>query len=228
MFVIFNIAAFYVTCLSAVFIIPLALLSKNGIISEDTFLLSSGWILFISDAICRKMNYHGRLFFIIPTWLITLGIAVYGTFYHFGIMVGIIKNVLLITIVFILTFIIFGLFSLYFKEKQKMKDLNYDMDLIIVPNQSNGMLYFWEEIKNLFFFPLFHKYTNEVYAYNIIVFDKLKENNIEIGHSENLYKELKRMRQEVLNGNQGATFNMKVKDTFISEIEHQIEISKVI
>lgn len=217
--IVFNTAALLIALIALVFLGPIALLYKIDWIGEESAFLLGGWSLFVASLIGGKMKLKGRLFYIFPTWAITLPCAIYVSYAHFGkLMRFTIVALLVIVLLIILLFV-----YVYFDQKKQSRDLH--LKFIEIPDKSDGTLNYWKQVKELFFFPVIGKWNEDIYDYNIRVLQHLKENNIELQHAEEFSAEMIKMKNSFLIGDQ-QKFNRKIKDEFLSGIEHQIKIWK--
>ena len=216
---VFNRDAIGVVLIAIVLLSPIALLRWLNLIAEESVLLSGSWALFAASLIATKRNYKGRLFFIFPTWTVTLPCAIYTSYHFFGGVISFVKIALLIFILVVFLLIVF----LFFHEKKQIQNLH--VKVLQLPDKGNGMLLYWNEIKNLFFFPLFSRWTESICEYNISVLQFLTTNGIELRFSEELYANLIDTKNNISGGSNQKP-DSKIREAFMSEIDHQIKIWK--
>jgi hypothetical protein len=130
------------------------------------------------------------------------------------------KIVFLIFVSIVLFIVILAFIVLFISEKKRKRDLEYFH--INIPEKSDGILNYWKGIRDLFFFPLFYKWTDEIYDYNIRVLQHLNEHDVKLRYSNDFSTELVRMKNCILNG-ETQHINNKIKNDFFSEIEYQIK-----
>ena len=216
---VFNLDAIVVALIAVVLLIPIALLRWLNVIDEESAILSGSWALFAASLIATGKNLRGRLFFFFPTWMATLSCALYASYNLFEKVVSFTK----IAFVFFLLLLFILLFFLFFQEKKQIKDLPYK--ILQLPDKNNGMLSYLKGIKELFFFPLFGKWTEDMCEYNIRVLQFLKENDIEMKFSEEFHANLIDTKNNISGGGNQKPDN-KIRESFMSEIDHQIKLWK--
>ncbi len=212
MVLIFNQGALVVALIALIFLSPVALLWKFDVIEENTAFLVGSWLLFAASFIGIKTGLKDRVFFIFPTWLITLPLALYTSFIFFGKVLSIAKIVLLVILAIIILIALLALFALFISEKKKIRNL-HNVE-IIIPEKKDGILNYWKGINDLFFFPVFLKWTDSIYAHNIKVLNHLKEKEVIILHSEDFLKELNRMKNSILKGDKETINSRPSKSRF--------------
>lgn len=214
---VFNIHAVFVALIAAVLLIPIALLRWLNVIDEESAILSGSWALFAASLIATGQNLRGRLFFFFPTWMVTLSCALYASYHLFEKVVSFTKIAFLVFLLLVFILLVF----LFFHDKKQIKDLPYK--ILQLPDKSNGMLPYLKGIKQLFFFPLFSKWTEDLCEYNIRVLQFLKENDIEMKFSEEFRANLIDTKNNISSGGNQKP-DSKIRESFMAEIDHQIKL----
>lgn len=219
MIFVFNRDAIRVALIALLLLLPIALLWWLNVIKEESVFLPGSWALFAASLIASKRNLRGRLFYIFPTWIVTLSCAIYTSYHFFDGVVSVVKFGLIIFLLLVTLLVVF----LFLHERRQIKKLH--IKLLELPDKSSGMLHYWNDIKNLFFFPLFNKWTESMCEYNIRVLEFLKENDIDLRFSEEFCSNLMETKSNISNGGNQKP-DIKIREAFVSEIDHQIKIWK--
>ena len=219
MVIVFNKGALAVALIALVFLCPVALLWKFQVLEEDSMFLIGSWALFSASFIGTMMQLKGRLFFIFPTWMVTLPCALYTSFHFFEKVISFVKGALFISLLLIILCIVI----VFIHEKKQKRNLFFRD--ITIPVKADGLSKYWRDIRGLFFFPVFGKWTEDIYEYNIRVLQSLKDNQVELRYTDDFLTEMIKMKESLASGHTD-NFNKKTKDDFFADIEHQIKIWK--
>lgn len=220
MIIILNKGAIAVILLSLILLSPVALMWKYDIIEESTMLLAGSWLLFTASFIGIKAKLNDRLFYLFPTWIFTFPFAIYSSYNFFGKVMSFTKILFLIILSILILIVLLAFIALFIKEKKRKKNLQKQE--IKIPLKDDGNLMYWNGIKDLFYFPIFYKWTDEIYDYNIKVLQYLKDNNVDIKYCDDFATELNKIKTCIFNG-ENEPINSKIKKDFFAEIDHQIK-----
>jgi hypothetical protein len=220
MFIVFNAGVIAVALLALLLMSPILIMWKFNMVEDDTVFVLGSWCLCFASILGVKLDFKDRIFFFIPTWVITLPTAIYVSYTFSGKVIGIGLNIFLVFLLIIVVIILLAYLSIFFSEKKKNKNLQ--IQEIVLPNKNEGLLNYWKGIKELFYFPLFYKLTPEIIEYNIGILKLLKENNEAINHSQELLSELQSLKLGLIIG-ETQKIDSTIKANFFAEIDHQIK-----
>lgn len=216
MFIPVNQGAIKVFLIALFLFVPIWICNRYNIIEDEPTILIGSWILVAASYIGTKLNFEARVLYIIPTSLITLPIALYVTASLYT-SIGYIGKLLLIGFV-ILIFVI--LLISFVNESKRIAKL--EITEIILPKKSDGMLNYWQSIKDLFFFPTFTKHNLFTIEYNINVVRTLQNQKVELYNYDIVLNELKRVQNSIAE-NGTEKLDKKIIFEFINQINHNIK-----
>ncbi|MDI9309286.1 MAG: hypothetical protein QM535_03630 [Limnohabitans sp.] len=216
---VFNADAFVVAFFGLLFCTPIGALYYFNVIEEDTLAILGSWILFFTSIISGKSGLRGRFFFIIPTWVVTFGLVCFTSYYAYDKLISIIKW-LVIAIIF---FLIVAYFLIFLSEKKRERNLNF-VD-IVLPEEADGNLIYWNEIKKMFYSPLFGKWSLDVCDYNIRVLEFLKANQVELKTMDIYLSDIIKVKNSINRGDYLKPDN-SVHSLFMEEINQKINALK--